>query len=224
MTRRVIVVRPEPGNAATCARAAAAGLGAVALPLFEVVALPWSPPDASAYDALLLTSANTLRHGGRALDRFQALPVLAVGETTAGAARAAGFEVVATGTNDAAGLIALAAAAGVTRALHLGGRDRGIAIGGPVCTSIAVYASEAVPVAPALLAVLENAIVLLHSARAARRVGTLVDAHGPPRGSIRIAALSAAITRAARPGWDAVAIAVTPSDAALLAAANALVD
>ena len=64
MTRPIAVLRPEPGNAATADRIAALGLAAIRLPLFEVRALDWAPPDPAGFDALLLTSANAPRLAG----------------------------------------------------------------------------------------------------------------------------------------------------------------
>ena len=79
MSRAVAVLRPEPGNAATATRVEAAGLAAIRLPLFAVRALDWTPPDPAAFDALILTSANTPRLAGPGIDSLASLPVFAVG-------------------------------------------------------------------------------------------------------------------------------------------------
>ena len=212
------VLRPEPGNAATAARIEALGLQAIRLPLFAVRALDWSPPDPAAFDALLLTSASAVRFGGPGLGVFRHLPVLAVGARTAEIARRAGFDVMAEGDADAASLIATAQARGIKRALHLGGRERSIEPGGPIASAIAVYASEALPVPSQQLRALEETIALLHSARAARRLGELVDTR---RSAIGIAAFSPAVAAAAGTGWASIAIAAAPNDAALIEAARA---
>ena len=221
MSRAVAVLRPEPGNAETAARVAAAGLTPIRLPLFATRALDWAPPDPARFDALILTSANAARLGGAGLATLAALPAHAVGVATARAATAAGLRVVATGEGDARALLTQAEAAGVRRALFLSGRDRMIEAGGIVARVIAVYASEPLP---ADVTVLAGATALLHSARAARRLGALVDAEGLSRGSIALAALSAAVARAAGDGWAAVAVAARPEDAALIAAAATLAD
>ena len=218
--RTLAVLRPEPGNAATVARIITAGHQALALPLFAVRALAWTPPDPAAHDALILTSANTLRHGGAGLGALCALPVLAVGEATAAAARKAGFTVLLTGERNAAHLLTLAAGQGITRALHLGGRERTMPDSDIVTASIAVYASEALPIAPEQVAQLDDSVALLHSARAARRLAALAS----DRSTIRIAALSPAVRDAAGPGWPAVTVAATPDDTSLIAAAIALAD
>ncbi len=209
------VLRPEPGNAATAARIAAAGGTAIRLPLFVVRPLDWTAPDPAEHDALLLTSANALRHAGAALATLAALPVHAVGQATAGAAMAANLRVVTAGDGDA---MALAAAAGARRALHLAGRDRATATLPGVSRTIAVYASEPVTPDPAMLAALSGAVVLVHSPRAGARLAELVV----DRAGISVAAISEAAATAVGPGWAKVVVAARPDDAALVQAALAL--
>jgi uroporphyrinogen-III synthase len=208
----VAVLRPEPGNAATCARLTAAGMTPVALPLFAVRPLAWEAPE-PGFDALLLTSANALRHGGPGLDRYRSLPVLAVGEATAAAARARGFTVAETGAADAAALLATTRA---RRILHLGGRERAGA--DARVTSVAVYASEVLPDPP--LAELGGTVALLHSARAARRLAELLAPD--VRATVALAALSPAVAEAAGGGWRSVDPATRPTDAALVTLAGRL--
>ena len=78
-----IVIRPEPGCAATVAAARDWGLEAHGFPLFAVQPRDWSPPAASDVDALLIGSANALRLGGPALEGLRGLPAFAVGAATA---------------------------------------------------------------------------------------------------------------------------------------------
>lgn len=220
--RPLLVLRPEPGAAATVARAEALGLEAIAAPLFTIVPTPWHAPDPAAHDALMLTSANAIRHGGEALALYHALPVYAVGAATAAAAHAAGFPDVRTGAADATALLALMIAGGVARPLHLAGREHRDA-GHPTLsiTRRIVYSAEAATALPALAqaALASGAIALLHSPRA----GALLANLAGDRASIPIAAISAAAADAAGEGWLARAIAATPDDAALLAAARKLV-
>lgn len=213
--RRLVVVRPEPGNARTVAAARALGFAAAAMPLFGVAPLPWTPPDPAGFDALVLTSANAVRHGGDGLDALRGLPVLAVGAATAAAARAAGFVVAATGSADAAALID--AASSYPRLLHLGGRDRVMV---PVTAGIAVYASDPLPVPADAAALLHGATVLLHSARAAQAVAALPV----ERDATAVAAISPAVLEAVGAGWRRGAAAARPSDAALLCVAASLAD
>ncbi|MEJ8631019.1 uroporphyrinogen-III synthase [Sphingomonas sp. I4] len=116
----------------------AAGLTARWIPLFEARAVEWTPPDPDMVDALLLTSAQAVRLAGPGLDDLRHKPVVAVGPATAATARAAGLSVVLTGTRDAAAVVAEAKAAGLTRLLHLAGRDR-VETGAMVRT---VYAAD----------------------------------------------------------------------------------
>jgi uroporphyrinogen-III synthase len=224
MSRAIAVLRPEPGNAATAAAIEALGLTAIRLPLFEVHAIDWTPPDVTRFDALLLTSANALRRAGPGLAALRGLPVHAVGDATAAVARDAGLEVVAVGDRDGAALVAAAAASGVQRALLLGGRDRAVEEHPIIAEAIAVYASEPVAVALEALDQLAGSVVLLHSARAARRVADLIDRAGIDRRTVRLAAISAAAAEAAGGNWEGIAAAASPDDATLIQLARTLAD
>jgi uroporphyrinogen-III synthase len=209
----VLILRPEPGASESAARARALGLEPVVAPLFAIRPLAWNMP-AGAFDALLLTSANAARHAGPGLAALLTLPCFAVGEATAAAAAAAGLARVDAATGDAADAVAAMAAAGARRALHLCGRDHvaadrpGIAIERRI-----VYAAEPVAKLPeAAAAALPQALVLLHSPRAAARFAQLAG----DRGAIRIAAISAAAAAAAGGGWAELAVAPRPRDQALL--------
>ncbi|WP_298675066.1 uroporphyrinogen-III synthase [uncultured Sphingomonas sp.] len=218
MTRTAIVLRPAPGDAQTIARLAARGIPARALPLFAIEPVAWSLPDGD-FDALLVTSANAMRHAGAGLAAVRALPVIAVGEASAAAAREAGLRVAITGASDGAAAIAAARAAGFTRLLHLVGHDR---IGLTGVTAITVYRSRALDPAPGALAAASGQVVLLHSPRAARRFAALVDRDGVARDTIRLAALSEAVACAAGRGWGETLIAPRPDDALLVALAAKL--
>ncbi|AHE56785.1 uroporphyrinogen-III synthase [Sphingomonas sanxanigenens] len=221
MTARLLILRPQPGADATAARAAALGFGSVVAPLFTVAPVRWAAPDPAAFDAVMMTSANAARLGGAALATYLALPLYAVGAATAAAARDAGFVDIRTGDRDAAALVERAARDGVSRLLHLAGADH-IALDAPGISRIIVYA--AVERADPLAGVVIDAatIALLHSPRAAAVLAALL----PPeaRSRLRIAAISAATARAAGDGWRAVAVAGSPADPALLAAAAGLCD
>ena len=217
MTSNVAVLRPEPGNAATAARVEALGLETIRLPLFAVQPLDWHVPDPAHHDALILTSANAIHFGGPGLAGLRHLPVIAVGPKTAEIARKMGFDVMMTGDGDAASLLSLAREHGIARALHLAGRHRSIQADGAVSRTIAVYTSEAVPISAEQLLTLQGSIALLHSTRAAQRLGELVDLHALPRAAIGIAALSPAVAAAAGPCWATIAIAPAPADSALIA-------
>ena len=214
MSRPIAVLRPEPGNGRTADRLIALGRTVIRRPLFAVAPVAWTPPDPAGFDALLLTSANAVRHADIAATPLARLPVWAVGSATAAAARAVGLRVTRTG---AAGVAALTDDRGDTRLLHLAGRER-VAV--PGVTAITVYAADPLALTPQDRAGLSGSVALLHSARAAR----MLAAAGVDRGHIRLAALSPAILAAAGPSWNrSMAIAV-PEEDALLAAAIALAD
>ncbi len=220
MTRGVAIVRPEPGNARTAARIEALGLAAIRLPLFAVVPLAWSPPDPRRYDALFLTSANAARHAGSGLAALSALPVVAVGEETAAAARDVGLAVVKVGPGNAEAALALAEQTGFHRLLYLAGRDRTVT-SKPIDT-IAVYASDFTEVAPADFSVLAGSVAMLHSRRAAERLAALCTRDAIDRASIRLAAISDAVADAAGRGWAEVRAASHPDDETLAPIAHDL--
>jgi uroporphyrinogen-III synthase len=213
--RRLLVLRPEPGASATVARALELGLDVVGVPLFEVEPIDWAVPDPAAFDGLLLTSANAVRHGGIELQILLPLPVFAVGEATAEAALKAGFKVIMTGDAGIDGL--LGSIEPNARLLHLTGVDHREPEGdGHRITSIPVYRSRAID-APNLAAA-PGLVALIHSPRAGRRFAELVQ----DRAAIAIAAISPAAVDAVGSGWQSVAVAEQPTDEAMLALAASL--
>jgi uroporphyrinogen-III synthase len=215
----LLVLRPQPGAEATAARARALGLAPVVAPLFAVRPIAAEAPPPDGYDAVLLTSANAVRHGARLLAPFAALPVYAVGAATAAAARAAGLEPVRVGDADGAALVAMMADDGIAAALHPCGRAHKTYPNAPVrLHHLPVYASEPVPPPAGLFDA--PAVALVHSPRAARRLSALVRVEGRRR--IAVAAISPAAATAAGTGWRDLAAAERPDDGALLALAAKL--
>jgi uroporphyrinogen-III synthase len=213
--KRVLVLRPQPGADATVGKARAMGLEAAAVPLFEVEPVAWQVPEAGAFDGLLLTSANAVRAGGDGLQRLRGLKVYAVGEATGEAAREAGFDIAATG--DAGVDRLLGSIEPELRLLHLCGADRAAPRGARhAITTVTVYRSIPLP-APDLTSV-HGCVALVHSPRAGARFAELVH----DRGSIAVAAISAAAANAVGSGWRALETADEPTDAALLALAARL--
>ena len=211
----MLVLRPEPGASATVNRARAAGFEATAVPLFEIEPVAWQAPDPGGFDALLLTSANAVRFGGAGLEDLRPLPVYAVGEATAKAAREAGFDIAATG--DAGVDRLLASLDSGLRLLHLCGADRYVPDDPKQAISpVTVYRSTPVPDPD--LSSAAGSIAVIHSPRAGRRFAELAQ----ERGSIAIAAISAAAAEAVGTGWKSVAAAARPTDEALLALAASL--
>lgn len=218
----LLAIRPEPGCAQTVEAARALGLEAQGCPLFEVRACDWSLPD-EPVDAILAGSANAFRHGGRQLSHLAALPVHAVGEATAEAARDAGFRVASVGNGGLQAL--LDGLTGPLRLLRLAGAER-VELAAPTQVELVertVYAVEPLPLDPALAAQLgAGAIVLLHSAAQARHFAAECDRLGQPRGAISLAAIAPRVAEAAGSGWARIAAADRPHDAALLAMARAM--
>jgi uroporphyrinogen-III synthase len=183
--------------------------------LFEVRACAWDVPDLSHFDAVMLTSANAVRHGGDGLAALRGLPVYAVGEATAATATAAGLSVVDIGDDDANALVTRLAAAGVGRALHLAGRDhRTVSHPAIDIEHRIIYEAVETHVPQHFRQLLsENPVILLHSPRAAARLASLVP---KGRDTLSLIAISDNCAAAAGTGWQDVAIAVKKRDDAMI--------
>ena len=222
MTLPLLILRPEPGASATARRAGEIGLHSICYPLFEVRACAWEPPDPAGFDAMLLTSANTVRCAGPLLELYRHLPVYAVGEVTAEAAKRQGFQVAGVGHSGAHAVSEVIAARGHGRVFHPGGRDRRDFNPGPlVIVRRCVYESVETGSAEGLAAVMpREAVALLHSPRGAIRLARLVPMIERPR--LHILAISPAVLDAAGAGWASGAAAQRPQDEALLVLAATL--
>ena len=101
----MLVTRPEPGGSQTASRLLAAGYRPVLAPFLAVRPCRVALPDPARLQAVVVASGNAVA----LLARYHALPLLAVGDSTAARARAAGFTQVTSASGDAADLAALAA-------------------------------------------------------------------------------------------------------------------
>lgn len=221
MSLPVLILRPQPGADETASRALALGLNPIVAPLFAVRALPWSPPPAAEFDAIMLTSANAARRAGAGLAAFLGLPCYSVGEATAAAASDAGFTDVRVGPEDGVALLMTMEADGIARALHPCGADHITLEPAEMrITRMPVYEARGVEALPpeADAALAGEAVALLHSARAAQLFGAFVG----DRSRVTLAAISPRTARAAGSGWRRVAVAAEPRDHALLALAAKL--
>jgi uroporphyrinogen-III synthase len=128
LSMRLLITRPEPDNERTAEALRAKGHEPLLAPMLriEMIADADLGPKPAA---ILLTSAN----GARALaahprlPEFLSLPVLAVGRTSADAARGAGFADITSADGDADDLVRLAAARfprSKIPLLHVAGLDR----------------------------------------------------------------------------------------------------
>ena len=222
MSLRLLILRPEPGATATAQRAQRLGLIAVCYPLFEVRPCTWEAPDPAGFDAMLLTSANAVRNAGPNLALYRHLPVYAVGEQTAAAARELGFNVAGVGRSGVQAMAELMAARAHSRVFHPAGRDRTEFNPGPlVIVRRSVYEAVEAGTAEGLAASMpQEAVALVHSPRGAKRLARLIPMI--ERRHLHLLAISPAVLDAAGAGWASAACAPRPDDEALLALAAAL--
>ncbi|QND51096.1 uroporphyrinogen-III synthase [Phyllobacterium sp. 628] len=104
MDKTVLVTRPLPAATRTADRLRGHGFIPLVLPLTEIVPLNPVAPE-TAFTAVAATSANALRHAPKdLLAPFLGLPCFTVGDATADAARACGFDTVTTGDGDGTAL------------------------------------------------------------------------------------------------------------------------
>ena len=211
--RKLLLLRPEPGLSASAERAGRMGLQVICCPLFRVAPIEWEAPQADNYDALLLTSANAVRHAGAGLERFKHLPVHAVGSSTAEAAGNAGLKVETIGNSNAEALLATLPA--MLRLLHLCGEDHRSLDDARVDRRVA-YRATALP--DPGLPPLEGLVIGIHSPRAGARLAELAR----DRSNARVAAISVSAALACGDGWERVEASAEPSDNSLLALAAML--
>jgi len=218
----LIVIRPQPGCDASIAALREIGFEARGFPLFEVRALDWDLPPDDSFDAVLVGSANALRHGGAGLAALEGKPAYAVGETTASACREAGLRVVATGEGGLQQALARLDPAH-RRLLRLSGADR-VPLDPPPGVSIVervVYASEPLPMPDDLAEILRpTAVIALHSAEAARHFRRQCEGLRIDLSQLLLACIGPRVAQAAGQGWREVRVAAQPNEAALLALAS----
>jgi uroporphyrinogen-III synthase len=102
----VLVTRPHPDNETTAATLRARGFDVLLAPILQFEPLAFQDDLDAGYGAVIVTSANALRGfeqhpEGR---RLLALPLFAVGEHTAAAARRVGFGTVSVSNGGVSGL------------------------------------------------------------------------------------------------------------------------
>lgn len=233
---RVLLTRPAPDAVRSAARLRALGHETILSPVIEIgptgAALPAGP-----FDALLLTSAHALvAFPSGAPGELTALPVLCVGERTAAAARAAGFDARAA-VGQAEGLARLARESLPRRArlLYLTAVERKPdlerALADLAPTVIAVYRAEpAARLASKAIAALRSGridAVLHFSRRSARIYATLAEQAGLLEAALRPAQLC--LSRDVAEGLDrelagAIHVAGSPDETALLSLLDLLLN
>lgn len=209
-----VIVRPEPGNTATAAAARALGLNVVAAPLYVIEEVDFNIDLSISYDAILITSSNSIRASFPALEQITHLPLLAVGAASAEAARAAGFKTIIMGDADGQALGQKAVELGFRHVLHLVGNPyKPVQVAGLTCDARTVYRAMELPVSPALAEALQQpCVILAHSPRAARRLSQLAGA----KDKSSLIALSAQVAESAGAGWKHLVWPERPSADAML--------
>lgn len=222
MSRKIFAIRPQPGLSATISAARELGFDIVGEPLFEIRPVPWAAPDPATIDALLIGSANAIRHGGAQLDMLRSKPVYAVGKTTAEIAAIAGFNVERIGKGGLQSLLDARknADAPPLQYLRLSGAER-VPLDVPAGISIEeriVYRAAPLGISAGFEKCLRSGgIVLLHSAAAARHFTDECARLGIVKKAISLAALGPRITACAQGDWAEIRHASSPDDVALLA-------
>ena len=114
----VLVTRPHPDDDSTAASLRARGFEVLLAPMLRFEPVAFDDEDLH-YGAVIVTSANALRGIEHQLkgSKLLKLPLFAVGEHTAAAARGAGFETVISAKGDAASLRDLVLASVKSKAL-----------------------------------------------------------------------------------------------------------
>ncbi len=229
---RALVTRPREDAAPVAAELRALGVEAVVEPMLDIEPTPAAAIDLEGVQAILLTSRNGVRALASATARRD-VPVYAVGDSTAGLARDAGFAAVVSAAGDGESLAGLVAArldpaagplchgVGAHVAGDLAARlaRRGFAVRRQV-----LYAARAATALSAelrgMLSAGELDLALFFSPRTARTFASLLRRAGIAA-SCRAAdaiCLSAAVAGAlAGIVWRAVHVADRPDMAALLA-------
>jgi uroporphyrinogen-III synthase len=240
----ILLTRPQPDNETTAASLRERGFDVLLAPMlrFEPVGLPDGP--GANYAAIIVTSANALRAVEQQLEGhgLLGLPLFAVGERTAAAARRAGFGTVISAAGNAADLrdLILAKAQEFRTArpwLYLAGADRSRDLAGELGehglqvvmrTTYRMVASSVLP-PEACDAIAANQVeaVLHYSARSAhafldavRAAGVEISALAVPQ--CCISATVASILREA--GATRVTVASSPDENALLNALLGMLD
>ena len=234
----VLVTRPSPDSDTTAAALRARGFEVLPAPMLRFEPVPCSGLDAD-YGAVILTSANALRAvEGQLGEALLKLPLFAVGETTAAAARKTGFGKVIAAESDAAGLRDLVRAGVKKRQfrksdalLYLAGGDLSRDLAGELAAdglnvvTVTTYRMAALSNLPseACDAFASNAVqaVLHYSQRSARAFLDAARADGVEISALAVphcclSANVAAILREA--GATQVLSAATPDEKALFAA------
>lgn len=229
---RALITRPRSEAETLAAELARRGIEAIVEPLIEIAVRGVAFAEPAGVQAILCTSANGVRALARA-SAERSLPVFAVGDATARAAREAGFARVESAGGDVGDLARLVRARlrpADGRLLHVAGSDvagdLGRLLGGArfAVERAVLYDARAVgaltPATARLIAGGEIDLALFFSPRTAAIFARLVDEAGIASGLAATAALSISPAADAALGdlkLRSRAVAAAPTQAALVA-------
>lgn len=225
---RVVVTRPQADSERTAVALEALGHEVLVAPLMRIE--PVAVDLAGTWSAIVITSANALQAVPATADGVKPLPVFAVGDRSAEAARRAGFAEVSSANGDIKGLVRLVAARAVgakAPLLYLAGEDRAgdlvaqLAARGIEAEMKVVYRIVAEVFPPVLAAALESGDVdaVLHFSRRSAELfaeGARASGVAGPAEDVRHLCLSAQVAEPLA-GANRVTVAARPEEAALIA-------
>jgi uroporphyrinogen-III synthase len=225
---RVVVTRPQAVSERTAAALEALGHEVLVAPLMRVE--PVAVDLAGTWSAIVITSANALPAIPATADGVKTLPVFAVGDRSAEAARRAGFAEVSSANGDIKDLVRLIAARTVgakAPLLYLAGEDRSgdlvaqLAAHGIAVEMKVVYRIVAEVFPPVLAAALESGDVdaVLHFSRRSAELfveGARSSGVAGPAEDVRHLCLSSQVAEPLA-GASRIAVAARPEEAALIA-------
>jgi uroporphyrinogen-III synthase len=225
---RVVVTRPQADSERTAAALEALGHEVLVAPLMRVE--PVAVDLAGTWSAIVITSANALLAVPATADGVKTLPVFAVGDRSAEAARGTGFAEVSSASGDIKDLVRLVAARAVgakAPVLYLAGEDRSgdlvaqLAAHGIDAEMKVVYRVVAEVFPPVLAAALESGDVdaVLHFSRRSAELfveGARLSGVAGPAEDVRHLCLSSQVAEPLA-GASRIAVAARPEEAALVA-------
>jgi uroporphyrinogen-III synthase len=225
---RVVVTRPQADSERTAASLEALGHEVLVAPLMRIE--PVAVDLARTWGAIVITSANALQAVPATADGVKTLPVFAVGDRSAEAARRAGFAEVNSANGDIRDLVRLVAARAVgakAPLLYLAGEDRSgdlvaqLAAHGIDAEMKVVYRIVAEVFPPVLAAALESGDVdaVLHFSRRSAELfveGARSSGVAGPAEDVRHLCLSSQVAEPLT-GASRIAVAARPEEAALIA-------
>jgi uroporphyrinogen-III synthase len=225
---RVVVTRPQADSERTAAALEALGHEVLVAPLMRIE--PVAVDLAGTWSAIVVTSANALQAVPATADGVKTLPVFAVGDRSAEAARGTGFAEVSSASGDIKDLVRLVAARAVgakAPLLYLAGEDRSgdlvaqLAAHGIDAEMKVVYRIVAEVFPPVLAAALESGDVdaVLHFSRRSAELfveGARLSGVAGPAEDVRHLCLSSQVAEPLA-GASRIAVAARPEEAALVA-------